>query len=222
MPPPSHYNLIPLKGKVPQEVEQAFIDAHARIDGALNDFRTLQAAVAQLPTNAQLQAHSAIVAQALASMSAFDTTVAGVSTAHKGQSSILPTVNGTFAYTSSTSGITWYWDGTNGSTLLTIMWPDGSTTPVPPANFTVGGLSASTTYRFYPYFDTIFGGIKFAIASGGLGSPAAAYSGTNLGAAAIAAADTHVSATSNAMTAATTSSGSGGGSGGGRGGSDFF
>jgi hypothetical protein len=216
--PPSQYNLAPIKGKVPREVEQAFIDVHQRIDGMMSAVAAVQNQVKTLPTADQLQQHTITVQKAVASNTSFDATVAGVSSSLKQQTSILPTVSGAFAYTSTGTTITWYWDGTNGSFILTILWPDGSQTPVPPANLAITGLANTTTYVFYPYFDVVFGGVKFVVLPSGSGTPQAAFLASNQAAAAVQSADNHAIMVAAAMTAATTAGGGGGGSGGGSGG----
>jgi hypothetical protein len=60
-----------------------------------------------------------------------------------------------FAYTSTDSSITWYWDGTNGSHVIVIHRADGShfTVPTGGSPLTISGLSASTTYYFLPFWD---------------------------------------------------------------------
>lgn len=59
-----------------------------------------------------------------------------------------------FAYTSTANSITWYWDGTNGSTVIVLHRSDGSTQVIPTSGspFTVGGLANATTYYFLPYW----------------------------------------------------------------------
>lgn len=165
-----------------------------------------------------IESNAAAVSKALAAVPAYDLLSAGISTAVKTQASILPVVNGKFAYTSDTSHITWYWDGTNGSQVLTIFWPDGSLTQVPPSSLAISGLSASTTYTFYPYFNVDMNSLLFAQVAGGVGSPAAAYTGSTLAASVAQSLDRNTPLVSAPLTAATTSSGSGGGSGGGNGG----
>lgn len=60
-----------------------------------------------------------------------------------------------FAYTSTDSSITWYWDGTNGSHVIVISRADGSrfTVPTSGSPMTISGLAASTTYYFLPYWN---------------------------------------------------------------------
>jgi hypothetical protein len=61
-----------------------------------------------------------------------------------------------FAYTSTDSTITWYWDGTNGSSVLVINRSDGSrfTVPTSGSGLTISGLTAATDYYFLPSWNT--------------------------------------------------------------------
>lgn len=64
--------------------------------------------------------------------------------------------NSGFAYTATDNSLTWYWDGTNGSSVLIINRSDGSrfTVPTSGSGLTVTGLSASTDYYFLPFWNT--------------------------------------------------------------------
>lgn len=59
-----------------------------------------------------------------------------------------------FAYVSTTTSITWYWDGTNGSKVLVIHRTDGSTFTVPTGHLAITGLTLNTTYYFLPFWNT--------------------------------------------------------------------
>ncbi|MDI3260373.1 MAG: phage tail protein [Sinobacteraceae bacterium] len=109
------------------------------------------------------------------------------------------TSNVSFSYTSTTSSITISWSS------FTIYWNDGTTTAVSSGQTTVTGLSANTTYYFYPYYDTINSSVNV-----GSAYTAASYTGLQL-----QIRYDHVPLTSAAMTAATPASGGGGGGGGG-------
>jgi hypothetical protein len=61
--------------------------------------------------------------------------------------SVPPTWSGAFTYVSTTATITWSWTG------LTIARADGSTTAIPNGSLAISGLTAATTYYFYPYYD---------------------------------------------------------------------
>lgn len=60
-----------------------------------------------------------------------------------------------FAYTSTASSITWYWDGSNGSRVHVITRADLSrfTIPTSGSGLTISGLAASTTYYFLPFWN---------------------------------------------------------------------
>lgn len=60
-----------------------------------------------------------------------------------------------FAYTSTTSSITWYWDGSNSSHAIVITRADGSrfTVPTGGSGLTVTGLTLNTTYYFLPFWN---------------------------------------------------------------------
>jgi hypothetical protein len=123
--------------------------------------------------------------------------------------SVPPTWSGAFTYASTTSSITWSWSG------LSIFRADGSTTAVANGSLAVSGLSAATTYFFYPFWDDSASALHWV--AGGAGSPANAQSAkTNL-AAQQQSLQGLIPLSQGAMVAATTSSGTGGGSGGGSG-----
>lgn len=206
-----------LKGVVPDQVRQVLEQFNLSIESLKLGLASTNGNVASVQANTQALASA--TEQAVATLPAAQLLAGGSSTGLKQQANAVPTVNGTIAYVSTASSITWYWDGTNGSSLLTIFWPDGSSTQVPPANLAITGLSASTTYTFYPYFSVDLNSILFAQVAGGLGTPPAAYSGSTMAAATVQSLDGNASILASPLTAATTSSGSGGGSGGGNGGS---
>jgi len=123
--------------------------------------------------------------------------------------SVPPTWSGAFTYVSTTSSLTWAWSG------LAIYRADGTTTAIPSGSVAVTGLTAATTYYFYPYWDEVAGALAWV--AGGAGTPACAQSAkTNL-AAQQQALQGRIPLSQGAIAAATTSSGTGGGSGGGSG-----
>lgn len=75
----------------------------------------------------------------------------------------------------STTSIQLWWDGTNSSTILRIYRDDGTVAGPFPGNQLVTGLSPSTTYFFYPYFDEATQSVKFVSQAGAVGSPPIAY-----------------------------------------------
>jgi hypothetical protein len=123
--------------------------------------------------------------------------------------SVPPTWSGTFTYASTTTTLTWTWTGLN------IYRADGTTTAIPSGSLAVTGLTAATTYYFYPYWDDT--ALALAWVGGGAGSPANAHTAkTNLSAQQQSLQGL-IPLSQGAMVAATTSSGTGGGSGGGSG-----
>ncbi len=123
--------------------------------------------------------------------------------------SVPPTWSGTFTYVSTTSSITWTWSA------LTILRADGSSTAIPNGSLAITGLSAGTTYYFYPYWDDAANAIGWV--AGGAGSPASALPAKTNVAAQQQSLQARVPLSQGAVVAATTSSGTGGGSGGGSG-----
>lgn len=80
------------------------------------------------------------------------------------------------------SGVTFFWDGTNGSTLLRIGRDDGTTVgPTPNGSpQPITGLSPSTQYFFYPWWDEALQTVLFATVPGvSAGSPAYAFAAPN-------------------------------------------
>lgn len=61
-------------------------------------------------------------------------------------------VVGNFGFTATTTSITAYWDGTNGSTKLRIVRTDGSAVQIPTGTMTISGLSANTQYGLLPFW----------------------------------------------------------------------
>lgn len=81
-----------------------------------------------------------------------------------------------------TTTATFYWDGTNGSTQFVIYRDDGTKTGplITGSPITVTGLTASTTYFFYPYWDDSINRIVFvSIAGVSVGTPAYAFTAKN-------------------------------------------
>ena len=87
-------------------------------------------------------------------------------------------VTGQFAALASvTAGvamITWYWDGTNGSSPLVIHRIDGTSFSVPPGSITIGNLAPSTTYYFLPFW-SVTGGCSVGWVTGFHGTPQIAF-----------------------------------------------
>lgn len=129
------------------------------------------------------------------------------------------------AFVATTSVVTFYWDGTNGSVPLSIYRDDGTIVTPIVGNQLVSGLSPSTTYYFYPYYDETLGQVRWASVSGvSIGTPGYAFTAKNILAAQIQILRNHVPlatllATNGVTTPASGSQGGSGGSGGGGGGS---
>ena len=123
--------------------------------------------------------------------------------------SVPPTWSGSLTYISTTSSITWTWSA------LTILRADGSSTAIPNGSLAVTGLTAATTYYFYPYWDDV--ALAIGWVAGGAGSPANAQAAKTNSVAQQQSLQGRVPLSQGAMVAATTSSGTGGGSGGGSG-----
>lgn len=85
------------------------------------------------------------------------------------------TVQGNFAFTSSGSAITIYWDGSNGSKLLAIRRADGSNYSVLAKSMTISGLTAGVAYSFYPYIAVNQPG-NLSFVQGDSGTPEFAFS----------------------------------------------
>lgn len=129
------------------------------------------------------------------------------------QGSMSNTYTGAFTYTNTSNSITWSWNFNASRTdnAMSVTSFSGSQA--------VTGLSASSTYNFYPYIDEVNQVISM-VATGGTGTPSWAHIGTAVAWAQEQARGDHFPLSTSPMSAVTTSSGSGtGGSGGGVGGS---
>lgn len=86
------------------------------------------------------------------------------------QGGIPPTIINPMTYTSTTTSITWHW------TLLQIKYGDGSVVAVPDGTLLITGLTNSTIYKFYPYYDTLLGQVIFvADNTNAIGVPPVAF-----------------------------------------------
>ena len=78
--------------------------------------------------------------------------------------------------------ITFYWDGSNGTVPFQIYRDDGTVFGpfITDSGLPVSGLSGTTLYFFYPYFDETIQRIKFASVAGvAVGTPAIAFTQQN-------------------------------------------
>lgn len=112
------------------------------------------------------------------------------------------TINGTIAFTSTTTSITWTW------TSLQILRADGSVTNIPNGNITFSSLSANTPYWFYPYWSEASQTVNWA-GNANTSASLTASQTMNL--------QYNVPLSAGGIKVTTPSSGSGGGSGGGGG-----
>ncbi len=85
-------------------------------------------------------------------------------------------------YIAAPTSITFYWDGTNGSTPFQVYRDDGTVTPAIKGSLSVTGLTASTTYFIYLYYDEAAATIKPVVLPNGVGSPPLAFTSTNISA----------------------------------------
>jgi hypothetical protein len=86
-----------------------------------------------------------------------------------------PVISGNFGFTSTANSITIYWDGTNGSNILSLKRADGSNFTVPQGSLMINGLVAGTQYGFMPYSKiTSQGNLSFV--AGDAGNPQFAFS----------------------------------------------
>jgi hypothetical protein len=125
--------------------------------------------------------------------------------------STLPVLSGSFTYTSTSNSVTWFWNS------LVLYYPNGVTKSLPNGSNTVTGLSASTTYYFYPYYSLDRNKLEYV--PGGVGTPDIAFTARSLGAAQQQTLDNNAPLSGGAVPAVTGASGGGTGGGGG-GGSD--
>lgn len=135
----------------------------------------------------------------------------GLSTGLRVQGSVLPSFTGNFSYTSSSINsngvVTISWTG------LVILWPDGSFTYVQDGNFAVGGLTPSTTYYAFLYFDIVRGGVYPQVPSSPVGGPALLSATYDVLADAACSQDNRVPLTKGGMQVTTPAAGSSGNSG---------
>ena len=106
------------------------------------------------------------------------------------------------------TSIVWSW-----SSGITVLRMDGTTTYIPPGSLTVTGLTAATTYYFYPYYNDP--GSYMQWAPGGHGSPAVAATAPTDALTMYQNRQGNIALSAGAMVAATTASGTGGGGSGG-------
>lgn len=126
--------------------------------------------------------------------------------------SIPPSLIQSMSYSATTTSLTWSWTG------VIIYRADGTTTSVPDGSRATTGLTASTTYYFYPYWDETTQTLLWVNGSGN-GSTGEAFTAAQRTAtvAQQQGLRNRIPVSTGPMTAATTASGTTGGSGGGDG-----
>lgn len=127
--------------------------------------------------------------------------------------SIPPTAASGFQAVATPISITFYYDGTNGSTILSVFRANGEKSQVPASKTVVTGLTPNTTYFFYPYFDERTGSLQFVstgvAASQPFGNPAIAFKVDNPNASQVARLTHHIPLTPGTpITVTTPNSGS--------------
>lgn len=97
----------------------------------------------------------------------------------------MSSVTTAIAFVATTTTITLFWDGTNGSQVFMVGRDDGSVYGPNPAGspLKITGLVASTNYWLYGYFDEVQSVIRFATNAKAVGSPALAFTAPNFNAA---------------------------------------
>ena len=84
-------------------------------------------------------------------------------------------IQGNLAFTSDGSSITIYWDGSNGSKLMTVRRADGSNFSITAGSMRIGGLTAGVQYGFSS-FVSIAQPQSLSFVQGDSGSPKFAFS----------------------------------------------
>ena len=123
---------------------------------------------------------------------------------------IVGTVPAIFSYTSTTTTVSISWSS------FTVFYANNTTATIGSGSQSITGLSASSTYYFYPYLDSS-NTVHFAAVSGGLGSPAILYKPQSPTAAQVINLQSNTALSNGGIQAITPTSGGGGGSGGGSG-----
>jgi hypothetical protein len=90
---------------------------------------------------------------------------------------IAPTANEGFSYTATDASITWYYDGTNSSSLPKVRLSDKTYIGLTPGSITVSGLTAATDYYFFPFFaiNNPCKAVSWVVSSSASGSPSIAF-----------------------------------------------
>lgn len=138
-----------------------------------------RAAPAAAPQATAAATGLAATAQKSAVLAGYDLLAAGSSSfLRQGQGSLLPIAVAGMTWTATTTTITITW------TNLVIYWPDGTQQAVANGSITISGLTNTTVYDFYPYFDLANRAVDFVgrTAPAGVGTPSVAFLASSLAA----------------------------------------
>lgn len=207
--------------KLDPEVQLAMKWAVTGINQANANLAALAKAHIALQKSVSDAQNSAIqTQQQVDSLPSFDVLQSGTSSQLKVQSSVLPAHCTGFSYVATPTSITFYWDGTHGSSQIQIAWPDGTVTQVPLASLAITGLTPGATYLFYPAYNTGMNMVQFspphAPVASAVGTPAVAYTAANIFAASAADGDNVQSLSDGPISITTPSTGSASGKVGGK------
>lgn len=84
-------------------------------------------------------------------------------------------ISGGFAYTCTETTLTWYWDGTNGSSRMLIRRTNGTRVPIPAGSQLITGLTALTKYYHLPFWNSASNSCTIGWVGGTVGSPAISF-----------------------------------------------
>lgn len=131
----------------------------------------------------------------------------GSSSGLRVQGSVVPTFTGGFAFTYDSVSVTITWSA------LVIAWPDGGYTNIQNGQLYIGGLTPSSSYIAYPFYDVVLGTVQFATPTAAVGNPSIFTVAADTLAAAFCQQDGHVALSNAGVAVMTDAAGSSGGSG---------
>jgi hypothetical protein len=133
----------------------------------------------------------------------------GSSTGLRVQGSLLPSFTGniSFTFTATTATLTW--------ASLVILWPDGAFTYIQDGSIAFTGLSATTKYWAFAFFDIVYGGVHLVTPTTPVGTPAELSAAYDPLADAACKQDSRVALTPGGLSFTTAATGMSGGGGGG-------
>lgn len=125
---------------------------------------TIQETMLEIPSSGQTAPSNWSDADAVSTVTSISS---GSSTTLRTQASVLPTITGNLSYNMTSTAVTLTWS------KLVIGWSDGSTTYIPDGSMAaITGLSPSTTYYAYPYWDVVTATMGLVAPATAVGSPA--------------------------------------------------